>query len=330
MTYAHILGADISKDSVDLALYATKAHLKIQNAPSGFSLLVKWLKELRVPLTEVLLVMEHTGRYSYQLEAFLHRKNIAFTKVPALQIQRSLGMLRGKTDKADAGRIACYGYEKAALLVPAQPRPVVIERLQILSSTRKLLVAQRAAQKNALRSLKEALALKSGDSSVKALESSIQHLDATIGELERQMEQLIYSEEQVAVNYRLLLSIKGVGPVLACALIVKTENFTRFDNARQFACYCGVAPFEHSSGSSIRGRTRVSHLADKGMKTLLDLAAQTAVQHDAELKLYYRARIEKGKSKRSTINVVRNKILYRVFAIIKRQEPFVAEYKRAA
>jgi transposase len=330
MTYPHILGADISKDSIDLALYAPKAHLKIENAPAGFALLAKWLKELRIPSEQVLLIMEHTGRYSYQFEAFLHRKHMAFTKVPALQIQRSLGMVRGKTDKADAWRIACYGYEKAASLVPLRPKPVVLERLQILSTTRALLVGQRAAQKNALRSLKESLSLKASDSSVKALESSIKHFDSTIEKLDREMEQLLQSEEQMAGNYRLLLSIKGVGPVLARAVIVKTENFTRFENARKFACFCGVAPFEHSSGSSIRGKTRVSHLADKSMKTLLDLAAQTAVQHDAELKRYYQARLEKGKSKRSTINVVRNKILYRIFAVIKRQEPFVQEYQRAA
>lgn len=330
MTYPHILGADISKDSVDLALYATKAHLKIKNNSAGFALLVKWLKELRIPPQQVMLVMEHTGRYSYQLEAFLHRKSMAFTKVPALQIQRSLGMLRGKTDKADAWRIACYGYQKAASLIPAKPKPVVLERLQVLSSTRKLLVSQRAAQKNALRSLKEPLSLKASDSSVKALQGVIKHLDISIGKLESEMEQLMQCDEQVASNYRLLLSIKGVGPVLACAMIVKTENFTRFDNARKFACYCGVAPFEHSSGSSIRGKTRVSHLADKGMKTLLDCAARTAVQHDAELKQYYQERVGKGKSKRSSINVVRNKILYRIFAVIKRQEPFLQEYKRAA
>lgn len=330
MTYPHILGADISKDSIDLALYATKAHLKIENTTAGFALLGKWLKGLRIAPQQVLLVMEHTGRYSYQFEAFLHRKNIPFTKVPALQIQRSLGMLRGKTDKADAWRIARYGYEKAASLVPARPKPVLLERLQILSSTRKLLVAQRAAQKNALGSLKEALALKASDSSVKALAGSIKHLDITINKLEGEIEQLIQGDEQVAGNYRLLLSIKGVGPVLACAMIMKTENFTRFENARKFACFCGVAPFEHSSGSSIRGKTRVSHLADKGMKTLLDMAAQTAVQHDPELRQYYQSRLQKGKSKRNSINVVRNKILYRIFAVIKRQEPFLQEYKRAA
>ena len=121
-----------------------------------------------------------------------------------------------------------------------------------------------------------------------------------------------------------------MGDVVATAAIIKTGNFTRFDNARKFACYCGTAPFEHSSGKSIRRKTRISHLADKEMKTLLDQSAKTAIQHDKELKSFYQRRIAIGKSKKSTINIVRNKILYRMFAVIKRQTPFIENYLQTA
>ena len=67
---------------------------------------------------------------------------------------------------------------------------------------------------------------------------------------------------------------------MALTVIIKTHNFTRFINARKFACFCGTAPFDHSSGTSIRKKTRVSHLADKQMKTLLDLSAKSAIQYD--------------------------------------------------
>ena len=76
------------------------------------------------------------------------------------------------------------------------------------------------------------------------------------------------------------------------------------------------------SGTSIRGKTKVSHLADKDMKTLLDLAAKSAIQYDKELREYYLRRIAAGKSKMSTINIVRNKILYSMFAVINRQTPY--------
>jgi transposase len=120
----------------------------------------------------------------------------------------------------------------------------------------------------------------------------------------------------------LLKSVKGVGPVVALATIIKTGNFTRFTNPRKFACFCGTAPFEHTSGSSIRGKTKISSLRDKKMKTLLDLAAKSAIQYDKELQAYYTRRLTMGKSKKSTINIVRNKIIYRMFAVIKRQTPY--------
>lgn len=128
----------------------------------------------------------------------------------------------------------------------------------------------------------------------------------------------------------MLLSIKGVGKLVSIATIIKTRNFTRFDDARKFACYCGTAPFENTSGTSIRGKTKVSHLADKRMKSLLDLAAKSAIQYDKELRAYYLKRTADGKSKMSTINIVRNKILSRMFAVIKRQTPFVENYLQAA
>ena len=74
----------------------------------------------------------------------------------------------------------------------------------------------------------------------------------------------------------------------------------------------------------------MSPAADKRMKTLLDLSAKTAIQYDKELKEYYTKRTAIGKSKMSTINIVRNKILYRMFAVIRRQTPFVQNYLQAA
>ena len=79
-----------------------------------------------------------------------------------------------------------------------------------------------------------------------------------------------------------------------------------------------------------RGETRRAYEEHKQMKTLLDLSAKSAIQYDQELKQYYQARIKKGKNKRSTINVVRNKIIHRMFAVIKRQSPFIPDYLQAA
>lgn len=137
------------------------------------------------------------------------------------------------------------------------------------------------------------------------------------------------ADPNVKQNFSLLTTIKGVGDVIATATIVKTKNFTAFKNGRKFCCYCGSAPFDHSSGKSIRKKTRISHLADKTMKTLLTMGARTAIQHDKELKAFYERRLAMGKSKNSTINIVRNKIILRMFAVINRQTPFIQQYSKA-
>ena len=95
------------------------------------------------------------------------------------------------------------------------------------------------------------------------------------------------------------------------------------------APYAGIAPFEKQSGTSLNTKSRVSHYANKKMKVLLNLAASSAIQADPELKTYYNRRIENGKSKMSTLNIVRNKIVHRIFAVVKRGTPFVPLYKHA-
>lgn len=113
-------------------------------------------------------------------------------------------------------------------------------------------------------------------------------------------------------------------------MIVFTEGFKKFDCWRKFASYCGTAPFPNSSGSSIRGRTKISNLANKKIKSLLDLCAKSSIQFNEEMKAYYNKRIAQGKNKMSTINVIRNKILARIFAVINRQSPYVNLMKYAA
>lgn len=130
--------------------------------------------------------------------------------------------------------------------------------------------------------------------------------------------------------FKLINSIKGVGPQTALFMIVYTNGFTKFKNWRKFASYCGIAPFPNSSGSSIKGRTKVSHLANKKIKSLFDLCAKSAIQYNREMKKYYERRIEEGKSKMSSINAIRNKLLSRIFAVVERKTPYVNFMKYAA
>jgi transposase len=113
-------------------------------------------------------------------------------------------------------------------------------------------------------------------------------------------------------------------------LIVCTNGFTTFKTWRKFASYCGIAPFPNNSGTSVRGRTKVSHLANKEGKALLNLCASSAIQYNPEMKAYYRRRVEKGKNKMSTLNIIRNKLLARAFAVAQRGTPYVDTMRYAS
>lgn len=328
MKLQHIIGVDLSQDSIDLFSHWHQAHLRIENSFDGFRQMLKWMKDHKISFSKVMIVMEHTGLYSYQMERFLHEQQIRFSKVSALAIKRSLGLVRGKNDKIDAQRIARYGFEKKDVLVAASKPNEVLERLQMLHSTRNLLVRHRASLICAMKDYCKVL--QRSDIIIKTHVTLVKNFTEQIKNIEAQIDELITKESSVNQTFKLLKTIKGVGDVVARAAIIKTKNFTQFSNARKFACYCGTAPFEHSSGKSIRGRTRVSHMADKGMKTLLHQSAKSAIQYDKELKDFYQRRIKIGKSKKSTINIVRNKILYRMFAVIKRQTPFIDNYLQTA
>lgn len=322
----HIIGADLSKRTIDLFF---QSHLNIENSKAGFSRMLSWFKEQSIDSSQVLIVMEHTGLYSFCFENFLQDHQIAFSKVSALAVKRSIGLVRGKSDKIDARRLADYGFEKKGKLTIEPVASKELQRLQLLYTTRERLVRHKAALLNSMKEYRN-IGLTANDPIMRSQTRLIYQFEKEIAKLQSQMDAIINSNPSLKQNQCLLQSIKGVGKVLSVAMIIKTRNFSRFQNARKFACFCGTAPFENTSGTSIRAKPRVSHLADKTMKTLLDLSAKSAIQYDKELRDYYLRRTANGKSKMSTINIVRNKILYRMFAVVKRQTPFVENYLQAA
>jgi len=125
--------------------------------------------------------------------------------------------------------------------------------------------------------------------------------------------------------YQLATSVTGIGLQTAAYLLLYTNCFTSFNQWRQLACYAGTAPFEHSSGSSIRGRTRLSKVGNMKIKALLSNGASAAIQSENEFSSYYYRKIAQGKAKMIALNGVRNKMLSRVFSVVNRGTPYVAD-----
>ena len=137
------------------------------------------------------------------------------------------------------------------------------------------------------------------------------------------MEELIKTETKMLANYKLSKSVKGVGRILAIQMLLHTHNYSRFEVWREFSAYCGLVPYPNQSGTSLNGRRKTHAICDVKMKSLLSMSAISAIQHDAELKKYYQKRVEEGKPKMVALNIIRNKIVSRIFATVKRGTPYV-------
>ena len=185
------------------------------------------------------------------------------------------------------------------------------------------LVADRASYEARMGELKAQLGERLPARIVGSSEYLMEVLSVEIKEVQRAIEEVIEGDKDLKVNYDLVSSVQGIGFVTAVHMLIVTENFSRFSNPRKFACYAGVAPFEHTSGSSIRGRTKVSQLANKKIKSLLTLAAICAVKHDPGLKAKYAQKLQEGKPKMSVLNMIRFKLIERIFAVIKRRSPYI-------
>lgn len=325
------VGIDISKLNFDVRVHGSQAYRQFENTDKGFRELLKWSYGNSTFLKEnILFVFEHTGLYSHRLSCFLTQEEVPFSLVPGLEIKRSLGIARGKDDKVDATKIALYGYRLRDEIKRYKMPTDHVLSLKRLLTLRERLVRQRAGFKASFKEQKRVLVEKNNKTLFTVQEKTIKYLTKQIQAVEKEMDMLVKSNDKLSEQFNLITSIKGVGAQTTLYVMAYTHGFTKFATWRKFASYCGTAPFPNVSGTSIRGRTKVSHLANKKIKSLLDLCAKTAIQHNPEMRLYYESRIEKGKNKMSTINIIRNKLLARIFAVIQRQEKYVDLMKYAA
>lgn len=322
MEIKEVIGIDVSKLKLDCCIHGSQELKTFRNDLEGIMKMINWsLKKSGADRENLLFVLEHTGLYSDHLVRLLDREGYYMNIVSGLEIKRSLGIVRGKDDRADSKRIALYGYRTREEILPSIVPGSTLARLKRLMSMRRKLVGQRAGHMATLREQKRVLEEDSLLFWVQ--EDIIDLLSWRINDLEREMDTLIQGDVELKRMLELLTGIKGIGKVTARFLIVHTFGFTSFGSWRKFASYCGIAPFPHTSGTSVRGRTKVSRLANREGKSLLHQCALSAVKCNPEMRAYYGRRLEMGKSKMSTINIIRNKLVARAFAVIARGTPYV-------
>ncbi|MCK9421002.1 MAG: IS110 family transposase [Bacteroidales bacterium] len=330
MNYVETIGIDVSKETLDVIIHTVGLTDQFENSLQGYKKLTKWVEKHVTSARESLLfAFEHTGLYSYPLSVFLAENGYSFLMILGLELRRSLGITRGKDDKIDAKAIALYTFRRKEEITPYVMPSEELTELRRLLSLRERLVKHRAGYEASL--MEHERFLKKTDNPVffEVHKKIISELNKQILIIEKELEDLIKHNQQMKHMYDLITSIKGVGPQTAMFMIAFTNAFTLFKDWRKFASYSGIAPFPYQSGTSIRGRTKVSHLANKKLKSLLSNCAATAIIHNPEMRLYYQRRIYNGKHKMSTLNIIRNKLVARIFAVIERNTPYVNTYKFA-
>ena len=325
--YQIFIGIDVSKSKLDYCIVTDPTATKHQfgivpNNEKGIKQLIALVKKINVDSLHALYCLENTGVYSMPLCYWLQASEQNYWTEDALQIKRAKGITRGKNDKADSKDIAFYAISHLHLYEPSLlPENDFLELKLILTEREKLVKAIGAfTRTNENKSFLPKEVLKSVLAHNK---KTVEGLQKQLVAIEKLLQNLVKSNPVFKQQQELLMSIPGVGMQTTCNLIAVTNAFTSFKNWRKLACYCGVAPFKHQSGSSIKGKTKVSHIANKKMKSLLNMAALAAKKSDTEIKAYYERKVAEGKNKMSVMNAIRCKIISRAFAVIERKTPFV-------
>lgn len=330
MNFKYFIGIDVSKKTLDFCLLKagkTLLYLQTENNSKGIESFIRQCKrQFDLKLEESLFCMEHTGIYNYPLLDYLSGKQTSVWLESALHIKHSSGLQRGKNDKIDAERIAFYAYRNQDNVKLWQPTRQVIKELKTLTALRTRLINAKKQLKSSLQEGQQFLDKDLQKKMQRCCQQSLKALDQDLAKVDKQLDKLIASDEELNRLFNLITSIEGIGAVTAREVLITTNEFKDFTEAKKYACYAGVVPFQHQSGSSIRGKTRVSHLANKTVKTLLHMSALSAIRNCEELRDYYQRKVAEGKNKMSVINAVRNKLVLRIFAVVRNNQKYEKNY----
>lgn len=340
------IGIDFSKETFDMTVLDTKKtngkvdayalakapHEQFENRRSGFRKSLSWARKVtgrELDKDNAIFCGEATGKYSVRMSEYLREQGLFVWIDSGLRIKNSMGIVRGKSDKADSCRIAEYAFrhwDKAELYKPLEKSVSALRELYLY---RDHLVGIRKAteQRNSL--MKEfsdvvgesSFIRRSGDRIVKDLKEEIKRC-------EEEMRKLVESNKELKTTFECITSIKGVSLINGVAFIVYTNNFEWFgNNPRKIATYWGVAVFGKESGTSVKGKTKTSKCASRKLKKLISEAATCAIRWEPRIKAYYQKMRDKGKHHGVAMNNVKNKLIHIITALAVNKTKYCDTYE---
>jgi transposase len=332
MEFEFFIGIDISKNELDFAVRRGKAllfHCEIVNTPAAINSFLKELSKVEgFNLSKAVFCMEHTGIYNNHLLVCLHKKKANICLEAASHIKKCLGNIRGKNDKVDSIRIAEYTYTQRENLRMWAPKREIVQHLAHLAAARARLLKAKKMLSTPLNEAEAFVSKAISRQMMKACNGTLNAIRADLKKIEKEINNIIRSDKNLNRIFVLATSVCSIGNVIATQVIISTNEFVDIDNAKQFACMGGMAPFVEESGI-FKGKGRISHMANKKIKTLFHMAALVAIQHDPELKLFYERKVNQDKkNKMSVLNAVRNKLILRLFACVNQNRKYEKNYAR--
>jgi len=325
------LGIDVAKAKLDCCLLRQDAPGKrkskvVANSVAGIAELLRWLvnQDVRPEATHALL--EGTGVYHETAATALHEKGLTVSILNPAQVRdfgKGLG-LRTKTDGVDSCLLARFGLLQQP--VAWQPPAAQVRVLRALLARRQALAEDLQRERNRL---EKALCTGTPDRIHESLRECISFLQQQLARLQKDIDQHIERYPDLKQDLALLQSIPAVGPQVGSHLLCVIRG-SSFRSAGQLAAYLGVVPVEHQSGSSIRGRARLSKAGPARIRALLYMAAMVGMRHNRHVKALYERLLARGKSRMAALGAAMRKIVHLCFGVLKNQTPYVANFNFAS
>jgi len=326
----NFVGIDVSKGFFDAAIIVILKgrwdfiHQKFDCTAEGFKAFYKWMKQhINGAECETVICMEYTGIYNWPITEFLSGTKFVLCLEMAMQIKLSLGVQRGKNDKLDAERIAEYAYVQREKLKQWLPSGKVIEKLQHLMAARERIITASKMLEVPVNEFTQAGNIEMAAILVKIHKPLLGALQKTLAKIEKQLEKTLQEDETIQALYARITSVKGIGRVIGIYLIIYTKGFTILADKKKLGSYTGVVPFDHTSGKTVKKRSKTSHMTNAKLRSNLSMGARSAMIWDPELKLYAEKKMKEGKSYGWCITAVSNKLLARVVACVNNQRNYV-------
>lgn len=327
---SYCIGIDIgsatfaaSISSAPGTMLATKADFA--NTSDGHHHLLQWLGVHGVTAQHAVICLEATGVYGESLCYCLFAHGYQVAVEPPVKVKRAFRQSGHKNDTVDSQQIAEYAHRFYDELAFWKPQDAVVEQIKVLLMAREQFTVQMTANVNTLKTLARKQIQTPAANQI--YQETIEQLRENIKAIDTEIKRLIDQDPSFRQMIGLLVTIPGVGMLLASNLLVLTQGFTRVVSAKQLAAHAGICPYEYSSGSSVAKRPRSRRHGPSVLRKLLYLAALSVRMHHREFEHYFLRKVAEGKSKRLVVNNLANRLLKIICAVIASRKQFIPNYR---